>query len=412
MRGEIKTFLDLFAGAGGLSEGFIREGFQPVAFVEKEKDACHTLQTRMAYWYLKETNNLDIYRDYLQDKLTGDEFYSHIPDGFLKKILNEEINEYTIDVIFNRIDEFLCGNKVDIILGGPPCQAYSLAGRSRIGEKVKNDNRNYLFKFYIKFIEKYTPSMFIFENVPGLLSADGGRYFEEMISGFEKLEYGISFKILNAYDYGVLQNRKRVFIVGIKHNKKFVFPEPDPGLISGSNLKDLFCDLPEAVIDTDKRTFFYTKKENDYLKKTGIRNGLDFTTLHITRPINKNDKEIYKLAIRTFLKEGRQLKYTELPEHLKTHKNQVSFIDRFRVLNLDGISHTIVSHLSKDGHYYIYPDYDNPRSLSVREAARIQSFPDDYFFEGSRTSCFRQIGNAVPVLMAQALAKQIKRLLI
>jgi len=412
MKGKIKTFIDLFAGAGGLSEGFMREGFQPVAFVEKDKDACHTLQTRMAYWYLKKTNNLDIYRDYLQDKLTENEFYNHIPEGFLKKILNEEINEHTIDVIFNRIDEILCGSKVDIILGGPPCQAYSVAGRSRMGEKVKNDNRNYLFKFYIKFLKKYKPSMFIFENVPGLLSADGGRYFEEMISEFEKLEYGISSKILNAADYGVLQNRKRVFIVGMKHNKKFVFPEPDPGLISGSNLKELFCDLPEAVIERDKKIFFYIKEGDNYLKKTWIRNDLDFTTLHITRPINKNDKEIYKLAIRTFMKEGRQLKYTELPEHLKTHRNQVSFIDRFRVLNLDGISHTIVSHLSKDGHYYIYPDYDNPRSLSVREAARIQSFPDDYFFEGSRTSCFRQIGNAVPVLLSQALAKQIIRLLI
>lgn len=406
------NFIDIFAGAGGLSEGFIKEGFQPVAFIEKDKDACNTLKTRLACFYLKENNRKNIYIDYMQDKITRDEFFSNIPDKLLKKVINEEINENTINFIFNRIDDILQKNKVDIILGGPPCQAYSLAGRSRMGEKVKNDNRNHLFKFYIKFIEKYTPSMFIFENVPGLLSADGGRYFEEMISGFEKLEYGISFKILNASDYGVLQNRKRVFIVGIKHNKKLVFPEPDPGSISGSNLIDLFCDLPEAVIDTDKRTFFYTKKENDYLKKTGIRNGLDFTTLHITRPINKNDKKIYKLAIRTFLKEGRQLKYTELPEHLKTHKNQVSFIDRFRVLNLDGISHTIVSHLSKDGHYYIYPDYDNPRSISVREAARIQSFPDDYFFEGSRTSCFRQIGNAVPVLMAQALAKQIKRLLI
>lgn len=406
------NFIDIFAGAGGLSEGFLREGFSPVVFVEKDKDACNTLKTRLAYLYLKEIKRTDIYLDYLQDKLTRDEFYSHIPDELLKKVINEEINSNTLNAIFNRIDEMPGRNKVDIILGGPPCQAYSVAGRSRMGNKVKNDERNYLFKYYIEFLTRYSPYIFIFENVPGLLSADKGKYFGEMISGFENLGYHVSYKILNAVDYGVLQNRQRVFIIGIKDDRKFDFPEPDRGLSPNCTLKDLFYDLPEATVDYSKKVFFYTKEENDYLKKTEIRNGLDFTTLHITRPINKNDREIYNLAIRTFMKEGRQLKYTELPEHLKTHKNQVSFIDRFRVLNADGFSHTIVSHLSKDGHYYIYPDYDNPRSLSVREAARIQSFPDDYFFEGSRTSCFRQIGNAVPVLMAQALAKQIKRLLI
>jgi len=406
------NFIDIFAGAGGLSEGFIREGFYPVAFVEKDKNACNTLKTRLSYYYLKENEKSNIYIDYIQHKLTRSEFYSYIPDKLLKKVINEEINENTINTIFDRIDKILLKNKLDIILGGPPCQAYSLAGRSRMGNKVKNDNRNYLFRFYIEFVKRYKPHMFIFENVPGLLSADEGKYFEELISGFKNHGYSIYYKILNAADYGVLQNRKRVFIMGIKHNMKIIFPEPEePGLISGFALKDLFCDLPEAAIDTGKKIFFYTKEENDYLRKTFIRNGLDFTTLHITRPLNKNDQEIYKLAISKFIKEGKQLKYNELPEQLKTHKNQISFIDRFRVLNPDGISHTIVSHLSKDGHYFIYPDYNNPRSISVREAARIQSFPDDYFFEGSRTSCFQQIGNAVPVLLAQTIAKQIKRVL-
>lgn len=405
------NFIDIFAGAGGLSEGFLRKGFSPIAFVEKDPNACNTLKTRLAYYYLKKTGKLNIYTDYLQNKLTRNSFYNYIPCRLLNKVINEDITNDSIQLIFEKIDLIIKKDKIDIIIGGPPCQAYSIAGRNRMGNKVKKDNRNYLFKYYIKFLKRYTPHMFIFENVTGLLSANKGRYFKEMISGFKNLGYNISYKILNAADYGVLQNRKRVFIVGTKNIKKFIFPDPTPDLISGFTLKDLFYDLPEAVIDSNKKPFFYTKAENDYLKKTNIRNDLAFTTLHFTRPVNKNDKKIYKLAIKAFMAKGRQLKYPELPEHLKTHKNHSSFIDRFKVLNVDGISHTIVSHLSKDGHHYIYPDYDNPRSLSVREAARIQSFPDDYFFEGSMTSCFQQIGNAVPVLLSQAIAKQIKQYL-
>lgn len=402
------NFIDLFAGAGGLSEGFLREEFNPVAFVEKDENACNTLKTRLAYYYLKDSGKINIYNAYLQGKLSRIEFYGLVPDNVLKKVINREINENTLNMIFEEIDALLRGNKVDIILGGPPCQTYSIAGRSRMGDKIKKDFRNYLFKYYIEFLKKYRPYIFIFENVPGLLSAENGKYFKEMISGFEKLGYNNFYQILNSADYGVIQNRKRIFISGIKDDKNFTFPEPDRSLSNGYTLKDLFYDLPESETDVSVKVFFYKEKENDYLKKSLIRNDMEFTTLHITRPVNEKDKKIYRIAIQKFMETGEQLKYTELPDYLKTHKNQFSFIDRFKVLNPEGLSHTIVSHLSKDGHYYIYPDYNNPRSISIREAARIQSFPDDYFFEGSRTSCYQQIGNAVPVLLAQALAKQIK----
>ena len=120
---------------------------------------------------------------------------------------------------------------------------------------------------------------------------------------------------------------------------------------------------------------------------------------------------VYKYAINQWNTEGVRLKYPELPERLKTHKNTKSFLDRFKVVNGKGISHTVVAHIAKDGHYYIHPDIQQCRSISVREAARIQSFPDDFYFEGSRTAAFTQIGNAVPPLMAFAIAQKIKELL-
>ncbi|MGC8610656.1 MAG: DNA (cytosine-5-)-methyltransferase [Thermoplasmata archaeon] len=402
------TFIDIFAGAGGLSEGFMREGFHPLAFIEKDANSCNTLKTRLGYYYLKNSGKIETYINYLKNKISRDDFYKHIPDELLNMVINEEIRDDTIGDIFKKIDNISNQKKVDVLIGGPPCQTYSIVGRSKMGNSVKNDKRNYLYKYYIEFLKKYKPSAFVFENVPGLLSAANGKYFKEIIAGFEAEGYTVHYKILNSADYGVLQNRKRVFVVGIKGEKVFTFPEPQPA--SGYTLRDLFCDLPDIKAGEKKRIVFYKEQDNNYLKNNLIRNELDFTTLHITRTVNKNDKKIYRLTIKKFLESGKQIKYTEIPKKLRTHKNQATFVDRFKVLNLNGISHTIVSHLSKDGYYYIYPNLKNPRSISVREAARIQSFPDDYFFEGSQTSCYQQIGNAVPVLLAQALAKQIKKI--
>ena len=147
-----------------------------------------------------------------------------------------------------------------------------------------------------------------------------------------------------------------------------------------------------------------------YLKKSKIRNGLDFVTQHISRPNNENDLEIYKIAVEKW-NSGERLNYAQLPKRLIKHSNTESFVNRFQVVNGKGVSHTVVAHIAMDGHYYIHPDKKQNRSISIREAARIQSFPDDYFFEGSRTAAFKQIGNAVPPLMAEKIARKIKAMI-
>ena len=157
---------------------------------------------------------------------------------------------------------------------------------------------------------------------------------------------------------------------------------------------------------------YYIAEPSEYLKQAGIRNGIDFTTQHIARPHTDQDKKIYEIAINMWNDEKKRLKYTDLPAKLRSHNNLEAFLDRFKVVAPDlEASHTLVAHIAKDGHYYIHPDAKQLRSITVREAARIQSFPDDYFFEGSRTSMFKQIGNAVPPLMAEKIAGKIRSLI-
>ena len=170
------NFIDLFAGAGGLSEGFIREGFLPVAHVEMNKDACDTLRTRTAFHWLKEQGRVEEYYDYLENLISRDELWAKIPNHLIKSVINTEISEETLPNIFNQIDAELGKKKVDVVIGGPPCQAYSVAGRVR--KDMSNDPRNHLYKHYVKFLQKYQPKMFVFENVPGILTAKNGHYLE------------------------------------------------------------------------------------------------------------------------------------------------------------------------------------------------------------------------------------------
>ena len=403
-------FIDLFAGAGGLSEGFVRAGFTPIAHVEMNKDACDTLRTRTAFHWLKTEGRVEEYYDYLKNKISRDELWAKVPEHLIKSVINTEISEETLPNIFKQIDTELGKKKVDVVSGGPPCQAYSVAGRVR--KDMTNDPRNHLYKHYVEFLKKYQPKMFVFENVPGILSANNGHYLELIFDAVREAGYELDKKVLNAKDFGVLQDRKRVIIIGWKKDLKIEYPEFDKTEMEFEIAKHLFADLPKIKSGQGSwGVSKYAGKTNQYLETSGIRNGINFTTQHVSRFNNENDLEIYKIAVNLWLNEGKRLNYAELPPRLIKHNNTKTFTNRFQVVNHKGVSHTVVAHICADGHYYIHPDIAQNRSITVREEARIQSFPDDYFFESSRTAAFKQIGNAVPVLMGEGIARTIKNLL-
>lgn len=424
------TFIDLFAGAGGLSEGFIRSGFSPLAHIEMDKNACNTLKTRAAFHWLKAHNKLSLYKEYLESKKEKDDgswLWEKVPEAIINSVIQEAIGDKTIKKIFEKVDSLVGSNEVDVIIGGPPCQAYSLAGRARMGKNVENDPRNELYRYYVKFLQRYKPKMFVFENVKGLYSATvkGEKPLDKLLALIKANGYKVDLKLHNASNYGVLQNRERIIIVGWKEEidgKQTNFKYPILKKITNNYQigKDLFSDLPSRLAGEGSLTkpVQYTKKLDKvpYLKSFEIRNSIDYTTQHKTRTVNDNDRHIYKKAVNLWFTKRTRLDYSKLPEKFQKHQNKKSFLDRFKVVNPFGCSHTVVAHLSVDGHYFIHPTtnptLESVRSITIREAARIQSFPDDYFFEGSMGAAYKQIGNAVPVLLAENIAKEIKKQLL
>ena len=403
------NFIDLFAGAGGLSEGFMKAGFNPIAHVEIDSHACKTLETRAIYHKLKKAKKEEIYYKYLRDEIDREELILQAKGkSLLNTVINLGIGKENNKTIFQKIDSLLKSKSVDLIIGGPPCQAYSLIGRARDKNNMKDDPRNFLYKEYGKFLKRYNPKVFVFENVLGLKTANGGKYFDDLKKHFESIGYNLDFSIQVASDFGVLQSRKRIILIGWKKELDFQYPDFKKVDLKDWKVKHLLSDLQSLKPGDDKKVLKYKSDTNSYLRKFDLRNGVDFVTQHVARSHNKRDLKIYKIAIKKWLDKNERLKYPDLPNNLKTHNNQKSFLDRFKVVDPNGNSHTMVAHISKDGHHYIYPDLDQVRSLSVREAARIQSFPDNFYFEGGRTAAFRQIGNAVPPLMAKAIAKKIR----
>ena len=408
------NFIDLFAGAGGLSEGFISQGdYVPVAHVEMNRYASETLKTRACYYYLDENNMLDIYHDYLTGQISRDQLYASVPDGLLDTIINKEISSSNINEIFGAIDEIVNTHtlgEIDLIIGGPPCQAYSLMGRAVDAKNMQKDPRNYLYKQYIKFLNHYRPKAFVFENVPGIVTAGKGERFKRIIGAFRTAGYNVEYNILDAYDYGVLQQRRRMIIFGWRNDLQYHYPFP-PVVNYNVTVNTLFRDLA-PLTPGEERNRYTPGRTSRYLRETGIRKPGDILTLHMCRIHNQNDLDIYHHVIEAWNNGHNRLKYYDLPEALRTRQNETSFVDRYKVVAGDmPYSHTMIAHIAKDGHYFIHPDINQCRSISVREAARIQSFPDDFYFEGPRSAKFTQIGNAVPPLMAQALAEEIAQML-
>ena len=399
-----------------MSEGFVRAGCAPIAHVEADSGAAYTLRTREAFHALKGGGNLAAYSAYLSGQLSRNELYSLAFGSNPNSVINATIGKEGLSTIFEQLDDLIGEQKLDLVVGGPPCQAYSLVGRARSELKMVGDKRNYLFVYYAEFLKRYRPKLFIFENVVGLLTAretDGTRYLDMMISLFKELGYSIEYQVLSTDEYGIPQKRKRIILVGKEGECDGFFPELEK--VSADFLvQDAIGDLPSLRAGKGEPLITSLKKPpSRWLLEAGLLSETGNTTWHEARPHNPRDLKIFKRVVNKWNENKERLSYNDLPAALKTHKNRSSFLDRFKVVAADlPASHTVVAHIAKDGNYYIHPDNAQNRSLTPREAARLQTFPDDYFFEStsgkpSRTSAFKQIGNAVPVLLAEKIAKSL-----
>lgn len=404
--------LDLFAGAGGLSEGFIRSGYDVIGHIEMNNKACSTITTRMIYHALAKSGNLSEYIQYIEGKLTRDELIEKNNMQDVKEsVICATIGKDNYEELIAQVKKRLNGKKLDIIVGGPPCQAYSYIGRARDTNRMRLDGRNYLYWYYVEFLKALKPKIFVFENVPGLLTAGKGKYLEDMRNLMKEADYTTDYRILNAADFGVPQNRKRIILVGWNKNSGLSSYPEFPTVKRDYVVNDFLSDLPE--LKAGEGTYLRKPvKNNKLLEKLGIiSQKFNYILDHISRPNTNQDLEIYRIAIEA-KQRGEIFKYNRLPRRLKTHNNENGFLDRFKVVDGNALgSHTVVAHIAKDGHYYIHPDINQNRSLTVREAARLQTFPDDYKFEGERGPQFKQIGNAVPPMLSEIIAKELLKYL-
>lgn len=402
--------IDLFAGCGGLMDGFMQEGgFNTLACVEWETFPCKTLTNRLEKrWRHKnakdEVVRFDIQRtDELINGFDDDEFGKHIG---LKNLINNKI--------------------VDVIIGGPPCQAYSLAGRIRDPHGMRDDYRNYLFESYIRILEYFNPAFFVFENVVGMLSAapDGTPIVERIRKAFDNAGYRVieDFKdaVYDVADFGIPQHRKRVIILGV--NKHLTSPKAD----SCQKILDVFykelmpkykqAAIPRTVKDAigDMPCIFPSK---DVIKKDGHKYShipIDGGGImnHVPRFHSERDQKIFAMLAED-IKSGRN-EYVSIDSLKKLYTKMTgkkSNIHKYYVLRWNEPSNTIPAHLYKDGMRHIHPDPMQARSITVREAARLQTFADDFEFVGPMMAQYKMIGNAVPSDFARIIAKGLHTIL-
>lgn len=387
-------FIDLFAGCGGLSEGFYKEGFKSLLHLEINEVACKTLSTRMKYYGYsdEEIENAIMCDDITRDGLLGD--------------MDKRIQD-----------------KVDIIIGGPPCQAFSTVGRAQSPDSMNEDPRNYLFENYLHVLNYYKPKLFIFENVKGLLTArpKGVNIFDLIIKQMSETYNVVSDPrtiLLNAANYGVPQNRERVILIGVRKDINILPEEIYARIIKTHSVngetmskyvtvREAISDLPKLLPGEGNEIIEHKiKRTNDYLDK--IKNTKEHVVYnHVARNHNEKDRERYKILS----KNKWQLKDLQEVRPDLVHHDPKHFGNRYTVQEFDKPGRTVVAHLYKDGNLFIHPDSSQERTFTVREAARIQSFPDDFIFEGSRTEQYKQVGNAVPPLMAEAFAKTLAEVL-
>ena len=347
------NIIDLFAGVGGLSYGFSKlSKFNIIAANEIEKDIS------IAY----KLNHPDV------------------------NMLNCDINSLTEEVL----KKALGGNKIDIVVGGPPCQSYSTLG------KRKMDDRANLFMQYKRVLKILQPKAFVFENVVGILSMDKGNLFKQVQAEFEDLGYKLKYQVLDAVNFGVPQHRERVILVGFKGENNFVYPEPTHGekLKPYVTLKDAIGDLP-ALKSGEKKSNYASDAANEFLQFVR-KNATDIVEEH-SAP--KNGEHLVRIM--ETLKDGQSK--DDLPEEIRPKSG---YGNTSAKLWWEKPSTTITRNFAcPSSSRCIHPR--DSRAMSIREGARLQSFPDDYKFYGSDGMKRLEIGNAVPPLLSLVIAKQM-----
>ena len=515
--------IDLFAGPGGLGEGFSAfrtpDGhfpFRIAASIEKEASAHRTLTLRAFYRQFRGRQTPTEYYDYLRTntKISAEEFFSErYPQEWAaakKETLGgpKALGSEDHDEIFEAIKDQISGHEgKKIVIGGPPCQAYSLVGRARnkgiLGYVAEDDHRHFLYREYLKVLDLVQPDIFVMENVKGILTAkvNGESIFEKIRedlvcparalgSNNDQIEYELmplahplaacssdgSYQnkdfVIRAEEFGIPQARHRVILLGVR--KGLMTKITDTELLGQCRVKEpvqvkhVLNDLPRlrsGLTKTNPNDYeaWKVNMERGYSKvnaalsfsgkaqanaATALKNtvlGLEQGSRYI--PLKNTDKPLMPENLRKWyedgalngiinhnarnhmaedlhrylyascyasVKEGLSPRSRDYPESLAPqHKNWASgnFTDRFKVQAADRVASTVTSHISKDGHYFIHYDPTQCRSLTVRESARIQTFPDNYFFEGNRTEQYVQVGNAVPPLLANYIAKSVFDLL-
>ena len=405
------TFIDLFAGCGGLSEGFYEQGMHGLAHVEWEMPMVNTLRNRLVKKWGYSTEDAKKAVIHFDIQKTDE-----LLKGSWTKDTLSVYGKTNASIIGKKgIDGLINGKKVDLIIGGPPCQAYSLAGRAQDPNSMKEDYRNYLFESFVKVVDHYKPKVFVFENVPGMLSAKPGDILviERICKAFDEIGYEIRSpkdmknSIYSAADFGVPQERKRVIIFGVDKNSNFStedFYNALDNLKSKSKKKTVW----DAIGDMPK---FKPLKEPYKIGNKNVSHELvgdKVISLHEARYHNARDIEVFRKWISESMND---IPNEQKLEFYKQVSGRITNHNKYRSLEWDKPSPTIVSHLYKDGLMFIHPDVEQVRSITIREAALLQTFPMDFEFIGSSAYCFKMIGNAVPVLFAKNIAQAIVNVL-